>query len=125
MERFHQEEYLSKNKVNDFDDFKTKIKKESLLTGFTLGDGLMFLSFEIVPHLSPKVSRSLFMKEDLYLRQKLCCLTKSIAPGAASFGYDEDEETPKTVLCFMITGIASSYCDIVCMVPLSKYRQLL
>ena len=25
----------------------------------------MFLSFEIVPHLSPKVSRSLFMKEDL------------------------------------------------------------
>ena len=46
-ERFHQEEerhdlviseYLSKNKVNDFDDFKTKIKKESLLTGFTLVD---------------------------------------------------------------------------------------
>ena len=59
---------MSKNKVNDFDDFKTKIKKESLLTGFTLvdvGDGLMFLSFEIVPHLGPKVFQSLLMKEDL------------------------------------------------------------
>ena len=42
--------------------------KESLLTGFPLvdvGDGLMFLSFEIVPHLGPKVSQSLLMKEDL------------------------------------------------------------
>jgi len=65
------------------------------------------------------------LASSLNLRQKLCCLTKSIAPGAASFGYDEDEETSKTVLCFMITGIASSYCDIVCMVPLSKYHQLL
>jgi len=36
------------------------------------------------------------------------------------YGYDSEDGTSKTVLCFMITGTASSYRDIVCMVPLSK-----
>ena len=35
------------------------------------------------------------------------------------YGYDTSDGTAKTVLCFMLTGVASSYKDIVCMVPLS------
>jgi len=59
---------MSNNSVSDFEDFKAKIRKERLPTGFSIidnGDQLMFFSFEIVPHEGPKVAKSLTVNNDL------------------------------------------------------------